>query len=196
VLVEPDADRVASMDGQELVRVSDSEREAVVERLNVATSEGRLTLEEFGDRVTDALAARTRGDLDKLVGDLPATGARTSAPASAVSAVGRVSQITPIGSVKRRGRWRIDRDMEIGTQIGSIKLDLRQAEIAASQVELHVRAVIGSVKVWIPRGVAVEVDGQTVLGSRSVHEESPQPFAPVLRLRIDTVIGSVKVYRV
>lgn len=193
MLVEPDADRVAGMDGQELVRVSDSEREAVVERLNVATSEGRLTLEEFGDRVTDALAARTRGDLDKLVGDLPATGARTSAPANAV---GRVSQITPIGSVKRRGRWRIDRDMEIGTQIGSIKLDLRQAEIAASQVELHVRAVIGSVKVWIPRGVAVEVDGQTVLGSRSVHEESPQPFAPVLRLRIDTVIGSVKVYRV
>ena len=62
------------MDGQELVRVSDAEREAVVERLNLATSEGRLTLEEFGDRVAEALAARTRGDLDRVVTDLPAPG--------------------------------------------------------------------------------------------------------------------------
>lgn len=187
------------MDGQELVRVSDAEREAVVERLNVATGEGRLTLEEFGDRVAEALAARTRGDLEKLVADLPAA-ARVVEPragsAVARSAAGQISQITPIGAVKRRGRWRIDRDMKIGAVVGAVKLDLRQAEISASEVELHVQAVVGSVKVWIPRGVPVEVEGQTVLGSRSVDEDSALPFAPVLRLRIDTVVGSVKVYRV
>jgi hypothetical protein len=188
------------MDGHELVRVSDAERDAVVERLNVATSEGRLTLEEFGDRVSDALAARTRGDLDRLVLDLPATAAGVIVPATRPAVVtptgSKSSQITPIGSVKRKGRWRIDRDMELGTVVGSIKLDLRQAEIHGSEISLHVSSVVGSVKVWIPYGIAVEVDGSSVLGSRSVDEDSAGPSAPVLRLRIDTVVGSVKVYRV
>jgi uncharacterized protein DUF1707/cell wall-active antibiotic response 4TMS protein YvqF len=192
------------MDGQDLVRVSDAEREAVVERLNAATSEGRLTLEEFGDRVAEALAARTRGDLNRVVVDLPAPAAgpmiaRSSAigaPASTVPSPARTSEITPVGSVKRGGRWRIDRDMELGTIVGSVKLDLRQAEIGGAEIALHVKTVVGSVKVWIPYGIAVEVSGESVLGSRSVDEDSPGPYAPVLRLRIDTVMGSVKVYRV
>lgn len=186
------------MDGQELVRVSDAEREAVVERLNTATSEGRLTLEEFGERAAEAYCARTRGELDKLVADLPSSGARlaSSLASPRAAAIGRMSTVTPLGALRRSGRWRIDRDMELGTVVGSIKLDLRQAQITASEVELRVHSVVGSVKIWVPHGVCVEVEGQTVLGSRSVEEESPSLSGPVLRLRIDTVIGSVKVYRV
>jgi hypothetical protein len=177
-------------------RVSDAEREAVVARLSAATGEGRLTLAEFGERAGQAYAARTRGELVRLVDDLPA--ARAGAPVP----VGderprRVSRVTPIGSVKREGRWRLDRDTEVGTVVGSVKLDLRRAEIAAPEVELRVRTVVGSVKVWVPRGVTVEVEGASFLGSRQVHEDSAGGFgeAPVLRLRVDTVVGSVKVYR-
>ncbi len=202
--------------GADLVRVSDAEREAVVAHLNAATAEGRLTLEEFGDRVAEALAARTKGDLEPLVADLPATATAAilapgvpapsvptqgvptqGVPAPRDPAVRRRAEITQtIGSVKRGGRWRIDRDMQLGTVVGSVKLDLRQAEIVGSPVALHVQTVVGSVKVWIPYGVAVEVNGGSVLGSRSVDEDSPGPNAPVLRLRIDTVVGSVRVYRV
>ena len=181
------------------VRVSDAEREAIVTRLNNATSEGRLTLEEFSERVSAALAARTQGELDLLVTDLPAHGPTpTTQAAGAVAAQStapRVSQITPIGSVKRGGHWRLDRDMEIGTVVGSVKLDLRHAEIAAPVVDMHVRATLGSVKIWIPQGVAVHVDGATVLGSRTIADSAPIPGAPLLRLHIDTVVGSVKVYR-
>jgi hypothetical protein len=176
------------------VRVSDAEREAVVARLNSATGEGRLTLEEFGERAGQAYAARTQGELAVLVRDLPAgSGAVVQAAARP-----RVTQLTPVGAVKRSGRWRLDRDTEIGTVVGAVKLDLRGAQIAASEVELHVRAVVGSVKVWVPRGVRVEVEGSSVLGSRQVHEDDARdyPNAPLLRLRIDTVVGSVKVYRV
>lgn len=52
-------------------RASNSEREAVVERLVRALQEGRLTLEEFEERTTRAYAARVHGELSVLVSDLP-----------------------------------------------------------------------------------------------------------------------------
>jgi predicted membrane protein len=129
-----------------------------------------------------------------LVDDLP-TVIAASAPRGPLA---RVSHHTPIGAIKRSGRWRLDRDTEVSTVVGSVKLDLRGAEIGASEVELAVRTVLGSVKVWIPHGVRVEVDGTSMIGSRQVHEDSGSgyPNAPVLRLRVDTLLGSVKVYRV
>ena len=54
------------------IRASDAERDATVERLRDAAGEGRLTLEEFSDRMEQATAARTRTELDRLVTDLPA----------------------------------------------------------------------------------------------------------------------------
>jgi hypothetical protein len=46
--------------------------------------------------------------------------------------------------------------------------------------------------------VRVEVGGDTVIGSRQVDEDDARdhPDAPMLRLRVDTVIGTVKIYRV
>jgi hypothetical protein len=54
------------------IRVSDADRNHVIDRLQQATSEGRLSLDELDDRITDAMAARTWSDLDPLVDDLPA----------------------------------------------------------------------------------------------------------------------------
>jgi hypothetical protein len=53
------------------IRVSDADRHGVIDRLQEATSEGRLNLDELDVRITDALAARTWSDLDVLVDDLP-----------------------------------------------------------------------------------------------------------------------------
>jgi hypothetical protein len=55
------------------IRASDPERDATVERLSVATGDGRLTLEEFSQRMDRATTARTRAELDRLVADLPTT---------------------------------------------------------------------------------------------------------------------------
>ena len=53
------------------LRVSDAERDGVVERLARALREGRITVAEFEERTDRAYAARTRGDLDDLTEDLP-----------------------------------------------------------------------------------------------------------------------------
>jgi hypothetical protein len=53
------------------VRVSDAERQAVARRLERALRDGRITIDEFDERTQAAYAARTRGELEDLVEDLP-----------------------------------------------------------------------------------------------------------------------------
>ena len=53
------------------MRASDADREAVVERLHDAVLHGLLTVEEGGERVQDAYAARHLDELPRLTADLP-----------------------------------------------------------------------------------------------------------------------------
>jgi DUF1707 SHOCT-like domain len=53
------------------MRASDQDREHVVEILRAQYAEGRLTLEEFDERMASAYAGKTWGDLADLTSDLP-----------------------------------------------------------------------------------------------------------------------------
>ncbi len=53
------------------MRVGDAEREATAAELREHFTSGRLTLEELNERLDKAFAAKTRGDLDALMRDLP-----------------------------------------------------------------------------------------------------------------------------
>ena len=53
------------------LRASDAERDAVASDLGQHFQDGRLDLAEFDERVGAAMAAKTRGDLDSLLADLP-----------------------------------------------------------------------------------------------------------------------------
>ena len=53
------------------IRASDAEREAVATELADHLKDGRLDLTEFEERMSQAMDARTRGDLDQLLADLP-----------------------------------------------------------------------------------------------------------------------------
>lgn len=53
------------------MRVSDNDRQLVVERLGQAHGEGRLDLAEYDERVGAAYSSRTFDDLRKLTVDLP-----------------------------------------------------------------------------------------------------------------------------
>ena len=66
------------------LRVSDRERERVVELLSEHAAEGRLTLEELDARTEAAHTARTRSELAELMADLPASdgGGRTASGAA------------------------------------------------------------------------------------------------------------------
>jgi Domain of unknown function (DUF1707) len=74
------------MNDRHTMRASDHDRQAVVDRLRGALEDGRLTMDEYLDRMQRALQAVTYGDLAPLCADLPA-----AAPAP----------LTPLPSARR-----------------------------------------------------------------------------------------------
>jgi hypothetical protein len=59
------------MPGDPRIRASDADRERTAALLREHHAEGRLTPEEFNDRLDRVFAARTIGELDALLADLP-----------------------------------------------------------------------------------------------------------------------------
>jgi Domain of unknown function (DUF1707) len=53
------------------LKASDADREQIAERLRKATAEGRLLAEELEERLEATFAARSYGELDAVVADLP-----------------------------------------------------------------------------------------------------------------------------
>ncbi|MFI9007433.1 DUF1707 domain-containing protein [Actinosynnema sp. NPDC053489] len=54
------------------IRIGDAEREHALGLLGTHLGEGRLTVDEYGDRSARVATAKTRGDLYDLFADLPA----------------------------------------------------------------------------------------------------------------------------
>jgi hypothetical protein len=58
------------------LRASDADRDQIAERLRKATAEGRLVAEELEERLEATFNARTYGELDAVVADLPSAPVR------------------------------------------------------------------------------------------------------------------------
>ncbi|MGH3241719.1 MAG: DUF1707 SHOCT-like domain-containing protein [Spirillospora sp.] len=176
----------------EAVRASDAEREAVVERLRIASVEGRLTFEELTERSEAAYAAVTRGDLDAITADLPGMGAPGANPAP-IQVKRKFSAV--MGDCKERIVGRIEGPLEAVSVMGDVELDLRGAQVPSGEVSVTATAVMGDVKIIVPDGVAVELSGRNILGDRKVSVRDPLPGArvPVVRVTAHAVMGDVKI---
>jgi hypothetical protein len=67
------------------LRASDEDRDRIVAQLHKAAIEGRIASEELEQRVSDALTAKTYGELDATVADLPGQAPRRRAGRPEVS---------------------------------------------------------------------------------------------------------------
>ena len=70
---------------REKMRAADADRDRVVEVLNTAYSEGRLSKDEYDGRLDNAFSARTYADLDQIVTDLPAAQATAVTPVAKIN---------------------------------------------------------------------------------------------------------------
>jgi len=71
---------------QQKTRASDRDRQQVVNQLRSALEDGRLTIDEFVDRMEVACQAATYGDLAPLCADLPLSNPVSVRPATAATA--------------------------------------------------------------------------------------------------------------
>ena len=193
---EPKADDLVPRE-ENAVLASDAEREATVSRLSAATKDGRLTLDEYSDRIGAAYTARTRGELEELVADLPKP-APGSAPVSypSTSPGHKTWHITPIGGMRRVGHWRMEQETISVTLVGGMRLDLREAEFTSPVVTLTKFSLVGGVRIAVPPGIRVEVNSFSLIGGRRIDvDDRVAPDAPVLRIRAFGLVGGVRIQR-
>jgi hypothetical protein len=182
------------------IRASDAGRDAIVERLRDAAGEGRLTLDEFSDRMEQASTAKTRAELDLLITDLPAAGTTSGTGAGPVMpsapSGGATWHVSPIGGLSVSGPWRMGKHVVVISLIGGADLDLSQAELAARDVTLTKVSVIGGVNARVPNGIRVDASGLSLLGGTSVDAApDPGPGAPTIHIRAFSIIGGIRIRR-
>src|ERR1700751_2186624 len=125
------------------LRVSDADRNGTMRRLHNAVALGLIDIDEVEQRSSRVAYARTRGELDGLVGDLPGPGAIVT------SAADRVELRGWAGSLKRHGEWTVPTRLALVRRLGPGKLGRTKARFAGpgGVVELDVR--FGSVDIWL-----------------------------------------------
>ena len=183
---------VAAMDEGSL-RASDAEREQAIVSLRDHLLAGRLTLDEFSERVETALAARFGAELARVQQDLP------EIFAGAASSRRKPTRFTAavLGRVTRRGRLRLRGWTFAAGALGDLDFDLREATIEAPQTAMTVLVAFGNVDVYLPEGVNVDVGGITIFSRRREWGRSiSRPDAPTIHVRVLGCFGTVDVWRV
>jgi len=185
------------------LRCSDADRDRIADILREALAEGRLTADEHAERVDGVLGAKTVGELERFVRDLPAFQSRSTSSAyastsdrpapGAIPADPDENVVAVFSSSVRRGRWRPGRRMHAYAIFGSVEIDLSEAMFEHRQVMIKAISVFGNVEIRVPENVSLRGTGGGVLGNFEVYpRESEERDAPVVYVDGFAVLGKVE----
>lgn len=193
---------------------SDADRAKYADFLGDAFAEGRLTREEYDDRLAATMSARTYGDLLPVLADLPNAGMSVPVPPPAApmpAAGGATPQgwyaqggnpessstaVAIFGGSSRKGQWVVPATTNAFAMFGGVELDLTSATFATANCEIMAVAVMGGVEITVPDGLNVEIDGIGIFGGFDQKAQGPgMPGAPTLRVRGVAFFGGVEVRR-
>jgi Domain of unknown function (DUF1707) len=189
VLFMADSEPGSEVVARSQLRASHEDRDRVVELLRVSAGDGRLTAEELDERLERAMSARTYGELAKLVADLPAAGARASAPTAKPKDVVRID----CGSahIRRDGQWVVPQRMEVQVSSGVVRLDFTDAVISQPLLRIDAQVRNGHLILVTKPGIVVDPDEVSV---HSGHVRVRAPWgsgAPeLLRVEVAGRVGS------
>jgi hypothetical protein len=176
-------------------RIADTDRDRVVALLRLHCTEGRITLDEFSDRVGDVYAARTSVELDAVVEDLTLPWAEAEGPEAPKLRRSVKWLVAVFGDSTRRGRFRLDDESAAIAAFGNCTLDLSEALIDGPNPLVTAVAVFGDVTVIVPDGIEVDLEGVAVFGDKrcSTGSAPPVPGSPVVLVRAFALFGDVRV---
>ncbi|MDT7841015.1 DUF1707 SHOCT-like domain-containing protein [Streptomyces justiciae] len=186
------------------LRASDADRDRVADILREALAEGRLTADEHAERVEGVLAAKTVGELDVFIQDLPAAHERRETATTYAVAPNRPTAgavpvdpdenvVAVFSTAVRKGRWRAGRRIHAYAIFGSVEIDLSEALFEYQQVVVKAISVFGSIEVRVPENVSLRGTGGGVLGNFEVHTlDAADPEAPVVYVDGWAVLGNIE----
>ncbi len=191
---------MSEMTRQDLARLRES-RERVIAALQEHFAHDDLDVDEFERRVTLAHTTESAIDLDALTLDLLPL--KTQLAPVATTVLVPDAHVRPIqtlrgimSSTARTGPWTVPRRLRIRVTMSSTILDFRQARLPAGPVDLEIRAVMSSVEIIVPPGLAVETSGLAIMGTFDDVDRAParpDPEAPLLRVQGLALMSSVEV---
>ncbi|MGW4272866.1 DUF1707 SHOCT-like domain-containing protein [Streptomyces seoulensis] len=185
------------------LRASDADRDRIADLLRDALAEGRLTADEHAERVEGVLSAKTVGELEVFIQDLPAAHQDRAAPAytaaphrpdgGEIPAQADDNVVAVFSAAVRKGRWRAGRRLHAFSVFGSVEIDLSEAIFEYQQVVIKAVSVFGDVQIRVPENVSLRGTGGGVLGNFEVEAlDSPDPQAPVVYVDGWAVLGNVE----
>lgn len=172
--------------GDRELRVSDTEREHVGQLLQRAVGLGMLSLGEFTERMDTALAAKTRGELNAVLIDLPGVrliGQPAAAPptfTNARPAYPKPSFVKPVplersgavadirgrmSNLTRRGPWQVAPTLHTNNWFSGVTLDFTEAVMSTQVVELHLDDICSSVTLIVPAEATVDLNALDLVGA-------------------------------
>ena len=166
------------------VRASDADRDRVIDVLRAATADGRLTADEFSERMEAALSSRTFRELAPLTADLAATPASRAPESAPAKDVIRIDQRG--GTVQRTGRWLVPLRLEMHPSWCDVSINFTEAVIRHDTLHIEMKMRGGSLILVVGPGIVVDADS-LVTRYTDVNIHLPtEPDTPV-RLRIHLV---------
>jgi cell wall-active antibiotic response 4TMS protein YvqF len=147
---------------------------------------GKVDLDRFQKALDALLEVRTQADFASVIRSLPPPVEFTS-PARRRQEPLEIS--TSMGEVRLKGRWQVSRLTKIDTGMGSVTIDLSQAEFDHWDVEIIVHTQMGTITVIVPRGLEVRPVGRS--GPVNSTLEPPIPGFPVVRLSATSDMGAI-----
>lgn len=188
------------------MRISDADRQRVADVLRDAAGEGRIDLDELEERLELTWQAKTYGELVPITLDLQATGPVTPPAAAPVRrapaglpAVGHASSTAIMSECKRQGVWSVPANHSAFALMGSVVIDLRQAQLESHHTQINASSIMGEVKIIVPADMHVVLDGTPIMGEFSQQKDKTPaevgPGSPTVRIRGVALMGSVNVQR-
>jgi hypothetical protein len=191
------------------LRVTDAEKEHVGQLLQRAVGQGMLSLGEFTERMDTALAAKTRGELNSVLADLPgmqiaedqrpqrqpypsaqAPGApRTVAGGSSDLARGASDIRGTMSTVTRKGPWNVPPQLRIQSKMSTVTLDFTQAVMSTQVVEITVDDYCSTLTLVLPPEATVDLNAVETVGGSATNKVRSGP--PVGRLHL-VVRGKIR----
>jgi hypothetical protein len=154
----------------------------------VAAGDGRLTADELDERLESALTARTYGELESLLTDLPAS------PGAVLAPVPEAKELVQLkvshSNIRRDGRWVVPKRLEVENRHGNVILDFTHAIISQPTLDLSVSVGHGNIVIIVPPEVLIDLDSITN-GHGTVHQRVRRDADTPVKLMV-TATGNVR----